>query len=92
MLKPVFTEKSLKKAKEGKYTFWTDANATKLGLKSELAQLFKVHVKSVNIVKSGPETGRTIRGRKFSSLASKKAVFTLKDGEKLDIFEESKSK
>jgi ribosomal protein L23 len=92
MLKPVFTEKSLKMAKEGMYTFWADATSTKISLKAELARIFKVHVVAVNTVKTGSETGRTVRGRKFFKATVKKAIFTLKDGEKIDVFEETKAK
>lgn len=90
MLKPVFTEKSLKLAKEGKYTFWVDSNSDKIGIKSLIARIFGVHVTSIRTVKKAGENGKTARGKRFSRLDAKKAVITIKDGEKLDIFEESK--
>jgi large subunit ribosomal protein L23 len=90
MLKPVFTEKSTKMAKEGKYSFWVPANSDKMGLKAEIARMFGVHVTSIKTIKKAGEKGRTARGKKFNKLASKKAIVTLKDGEKLDVFEESK--
>jgi large subunit ribosomal protein L23 len=92
MLRPVFTEKSTKMAKEGKYTFWVEPNSDKMGLKSEIAKLFGVHVLSIRTVGKGSEVGKNARGRKFSKLASKKAIVTLKGDEKIDVFEESKKK
>jgi large subunit ribosomal protein L23 len=90
MIKPVYTEKSLKMAKQGQYSFWVDRDMDKLSLKAMFAKLFGVHVTSINTFKKAGEKGRNARGRKFSNLAAKKAVITIKDGEKLDIFEESK--
>ena len=92
MLKPVFTEKSTKAAKQGKYTFWVEPNSDKMGLKSQIGKLFGVHVVSIKTIKKAGEKGRTARGKKFNKLASKKAIVTIKDGEKIDIFEESKKK
>jgi len=92
MLKPVFTEKSTKMVKEGKYTFWVEPNSNKMSLKSEIARLFGVHVTSIRTIKKAGEKGRTAKGKKFNRLASKKAIVTLADGEKIDIFEESRKK
>jgi len=90
MLKPVFTEKSLKMAKQGKYTFWVDAKTDKISIKAEIARVFGVHVTDINTIKKAGEAGRTARGRKFNKLASKKAVVMIKSGEKIDIYEEVK--
>jgi large subunit ribosomal protein L23 len=92
MLKPVFTEKSTKMAKMGQYSFWVEPNSDKMSLKSQIAKLFGVHVTSVRTIKKAGEKGRTARGKKFNRLASKKAIVTIKDGEKIDVFEESKKK
>lgn len=92
MLKPVFTEKSTRLAKLGKYTFWVKPNDNKMSLKAEVARLFGVHVTSIKTIKKAGEKGRTAKGKKFNRLASKKAIVTIKDGEKIDIFEESKKK
>jgi large subunit ribosomal protein L23 len=92
MIKPVFTEKSTKMAKEAKYSFWVEPNDDKMNLKTEIARLFGVHVTSIRTVRKGGEKGRNARGKKFDKLASKKAIVTIKDGEKIDVFEESKKK
>lgn len=90
MIKPVFTEKSLKSAKEGIYTFWVDRTDGKSTIKAELSKLFGVHVKSIRTISVKGETGRNMKGTKYSTVTQKKAVVTLKDKEKIDIFEESK--
>ena len=90
MLKPVFTEKSTRMVREGKYSFWVEPNSDKMGLKAEIAKLFGVHVTSIKTIKKAGEKGRTARGKKFNRLATKKAIVTIKDGEKIEIFEESK--
>ncbi len=90
MFKPVFTEKSLKMAKQGQYVFWVDLRANKTGLKAELKRIFGVHVVSIKTLKLAGEHGKNIRGKIVNKLATKKAIFTLKEGEKLDVFEESK--
>ena len=92
MIKPVYTEKSMKMAKEGKYSFWVEVGSDKMGLKALIAKLFGVHVTSIKTIKKAGEKGRTARGKKFNRLASKKAIVTIKDGEKIDVFEESKKK
>ena len=90
MIKPVFTEKSLKLAKEGKYTFFVEKNSDKNSLKSRIAKLFGVHVTGIKTINYGGENRRNVRGVKLTILPKKKAIVTLKEGEKIDIFEESK--
>lgn len=76
-MKPVFTEKSTANSKKGKYTFWVEQGMTKSKIKSEVGRVFGVDVVRVRTLK--------VSGRK-------KAVVELKDGQKLDIFEEKKKK
>lgn len=90
MLKPLYTEKSTKLAKEGKYTFLVSTKANKIGLKSQIGKLFGVTVTSVKTSKIGPETKRNYKGFTVTKNALKKAVVTLKDGEKIDLFEDKK--
>ncbi len=89
-MKPVFTEKSLAEAKQGKYTFRVPSAMTKNEIAAKIAQIFGVKVTAVRTVKTGPEKGRNARGRKFANLAVKKAIISLKSGDKIDVFEESK--
>lgn len=90
MITPIFTEKSLKLAKTGKYSFWVGRTSDKASLKSEIAKLFGVHVVGIRTISTPPETGRNARGTKFAAVRNKKAIVTLKDKEKIDLFEEGK--
>lgn len=90
MLKPVFTEKSLEMAKAGKYTFWVGAEMDKKKIKAEVADAFGVHVSSVKTIIGHSEARRNTKGQKFSTKDTRKAIVTLKSGDKIEIFEESK--
>ena len=90
MITPVFTEKSLKLAKGGKYTFLVGIKDSKPGLKSLIGKMFNVHVSNVRTITSPAEVKRNQRGRKITIKPSKKVIVTLKEGDKIEIFEESK--
>jgi large subunit ribosomal protein L23 len=90
MLKPIFTEKSLKDAKQGNYTFSVEPRMNKKRIAAEIAKIFDVKVTRVRTLKTGGEKGRKAKGRNFSSVAGKKAIVTLKEGDKIDVFEEGK--
>jgi large subunit ribosomal protein L23 len=90
MLKPIFTEKTLRDSKLGNYTFRVDLGLNKKQIAAKIAQLFGVKVASVRTSRTGSEKGKNARGRKISISAVKKAIVTLKDGGKIDIFEEGK--
>lgn len=90
IITPVFTEKSLQMSKEGKYSFWVPRTADKLSLKSEIAKIFGVHVLTIKTISVPGEAKRNAKGKKVRVLALKKAIVTLKDGEKIDLFEETK--
>lgn len=75
MLKPVNTEKATSLGKSGKYTFWVEKGAAKPKIKSEVAKTYKVNVVSIKTL--------NVRGKK-------KAILVLKEGQKLDIYEEKK--
>lgn len=92
MLKPIFTEKSLKLAKEGRYSFWVEKGKTKGAIKAEIGDIFGVHVLGIRTIIAKGETGRNMRGAKYSTKGTKKAIVTLKEKEKIDLFEENKSK
>lgn len=89
MIKPIFTEKSLAQAAKGRYNFWVNLNDTKGTLKAEIAKLFGVHVVEIKTLITKGEKGKNARGRNFEKKATKKAIVTLKDGEKIDIYEKS---
>lgn len=92
MIKAIFTEKTTRLAKEGKYTFRVGMGFTKSELKSEISKIFGVHVRSIKTVKIGPEEKRNSKGKKQFLSGIKKAIVSLKEGEKIDLFHEKTKK
>lgn len=88
-LVPILTEKSLKNAKEGKYSFWVNKAFNKYQIKKLVEESFEVHVRKVWVAKKGENLKRGNLGKRYEE-ASKKAVVTLAEKEKLDLFEEKK--
>lgn len=89
-IEPVITEKSLNLAKEGKYTFWVGKGLNKSQIKNLVEKLFDVNVVSVATINLRSEKKRTMTGEKRVVKPRKKAVVTLKEKEKIELFEESK--
>jgi large subunit ribosomal protein L23 len=84
--KPVITEKSMSLVQGGKYTFIVALTANKVEVKKAVEELFKVKVKKVNTlrVKGKAKRVRNIIGR---TSEIKKAIVTLREGDKIEIFE-----
>lgn len=90
-LKPVLTEKSLKDAKEGKYTFRVDLGLTKFQAKKIIEDTFGVNVKTTRSAKTGGEIRRTNRGKRAIG-STKKVIVSLGEKQKIDLFETEKKK
>lgn len=88
MLKPILTEKSLKEAKNNKYTFMVPTTFTKGQIKSLVAKTFKVKVLGIATINIKGGTKRTARGIIKTIKPVKKAI--VETVEKLDLFEEKK--
>lgn len=85
ILRPIITEKSVTLSAENKYTFAVDPKSNKCEIRSAVEQIFKVKVLSVNTlnVKGKPKRwGRRYKGHKSDW---KKAIVTLKEGDKIEI-------
>ncbi len=80
----------MKAAKLGNYTFRVDPKMDKKRIADEIAKVFDVKVVRVRTIKIGGESGRNARGRNFSVKAGKKAIVSLKEGDKISVFEEGK--
>ncbi|QQS38969.1 50S ribosomal protein L23 [Candidatus Woesebacteria bacterium] len=87
---PILTEKSLADAKEGKYSFWVDVNATKFKIKQLVKEVFAVEVVKIRTANFKGESKKTYTGRKKSIKPRKKAIVTLRGKGKIDVFDESK--
>ena len=89
IVRPVVSEKSTVLGEQGKYVFEVAPHANKIQIKQAVEEAFaskKVQVASVNILHV---TGKVRRRGRSSGMtrAWKKAVVTLKAGQRLDLFE-----
>jgi large subunit ribosomal protein L23 len=80
------TEKSTRLSGQSKYVFEVDKKASKDLVKRAVEKAFKVGVVSVNVVKVPGETKKMGR-RSVTANSWKKAIVTLKEGDKIQFFE-----
>ena len=85
--RPLVTEKNTAiQAPQGKYAFEVAAGANKDQVKLAVEKAFKVEVTRVNMM-TVPGRRRMMRGRKIEAPSWKKAIVTLKPGDKIELFE-----
>jgi large subunit ribosomal protein L23 len=85
--RPMITEKSTRQKEEGRqYVFEVDRDANKVEIQSAIERLFKVKVLQV---RTSNVLGKVKRlGRRYGKRADwKKAIVTLKEGDRIDFFE-----
>lgn len=89
--RPIITEKSMKLAQSGLYTFEVDNDATKPIVARVVAEKFNVKVIGVRIVNVKGQLKSQKKVRKiFSSGKFKKAIVQVGKGQKIAIFETPK--
>jgi large subunit ribosomal protein L23 len=86
IIRPLVTEKSNAQMADGQYTFAVDIRANRSQIKAAVEEIFKVDVERVNTMRVLGKVRRmgVHQGRRPSW---KKAVVTLREGQKIDIFE-----
>lgn len=84
--RPVITEKSTTLQERGKYTFEVSPDANKQQIKQAVELAFKVEVDRVNVM-TMPAKWRGPGRRRGQTSPWKKAVVTLKPGQKIEFFE-----
>ena len=86
LIKPIVSERSMDLTEHGKYSFYVNSDANKIEIKYAVQELFKVTVTDVNTMNV---KGKTKRMGKHLGRTSdrKKAIVTLKQGDKIEIFE-----
>lgn len=84
IIKPIITEKSMEMSALNKYTFKVDKKSNKIEIRQAIEEIFEVKVENVHTI--------TVRGKlrkrgKYQGYSPdwKKAVVTLKEGEKIEI-------
>lgn len=90
LIKPIITEKSMKDASSGWYTFTVDKEANKGIIKKAVENQFKVNVLRVRTLIMKGKTQRVGRRRQEVRKSSwKKALVKLGPEQKIDLFEVS---
>ena len=84
--RPLVTEKNSALQAQGKYAFEVALEANKAQIKQAVEKAFKVTVTGVNVM-TVPGKRRRMRGREVMSPSWKKALVTLKPGDKIELFE-----
>jgi len=84
--RPLITEKSTDLQVAGKYAFEVAQGANKVQIRQAVAKAFKVTVTDVNVM-TVPGKSRRVRGGVVLTPSWKKAVVTLKSGDKIAFFE-----
>jgi large subunit ribosomal protein L23 len=86
IIKPVLSEKSTDLADMRKYVFRVSTKANKHMVKKAVKEIFNVEPVSVNIINV---RGRLKRVRQSYGMTAswKKAIITLKEGDKIELFE-----
>ena len=84
--RPIISEKSTALQGRGKYTFEVARSANKQQIKQAVELAFKVEVERVNVM-TMPPRWRGAGRRRGKTSPWKKAVVTLKPGDKIEFFE-----
>ncbi|MGD0152437.1 MAG: 50S ribosomal protein L23 [Thermacetogeniaceae bacterium] len=88
LLKPVVTEKAMDLVKnENKYTFYVNPKSNKIEIKQAVQALFKVQVLAVNTANLKGKRRKVGRSPEGFRPDRKKAVVSLRPGDKIEIFE-----
>ncbi len=88
IIAPLITEKSMKDAAGGKFSFRVAKSANKNEIKNEVEKRFSVNIThiSTNILKGKRKRSGTRRAEKEIS-DTKKAIVSVKKGQKIGLFE-----
>ena len=93
ILGPVISEKSMTEASNGKYTFKISKEAGKYDIKKAVEEKFKVNVLKITTTVVKGRRGRTgTRRIEVSQTPFKKALVTVKTGQKITLFDQGAQK
>jgi|SRR3989344_2821172 len=88
LIKPIITEKSMREATKGKFTFEVNVDSNKAEISKAVAVAFKVNPTAVQTVTIPSRTKRVGKKRLLTNTSlRKKAIVTLKQGQKIDLFD-----
>ncbi|HNU91916.1 MAG TPA: 50S ribosomal protein L23 [Spirochaetota bacterium] len=86
IIRPVLSEKSTELSENKKYVFRVSLRANKMTIKKAMKAIFNVTAERVNVIIVRGKRKR-VRHQYGITPAWKKAIVTLKEGEKIDLFE-----
>jgi large subunit ribosomal protein L23 len=86
IIRPIISEKSYAQIENNRYTFEVDKHCSKPEIADAIAEVFKVTVTRVNTMRVSGKT-RRLRTSQGTTRAWKKAIVTLKEGDKIEFFE-----
>ncbi len=84
--RPLITEKNTVLQIQGKYVFEVAGKSNKPQIKQAVEKAFKVKVNTVNVI-TVPGKMRRVGRRMVLTQSWKKAIVTLKPGDKIELFE-----
>ena len=84
--RPLITEKNTMLQAQGKYAFEIAREANKPQIKQAVEKAFKVKVLAVNVM-TVPGKTRRVGRQQVLTQSWKKAIVTLKPGDKIELFE-----
>jgi large subunit ribosomal protein L23 len=88
IIKPVITEKSMRSAAQGLYTFQVELGSTKSEVKHVVEDMFKVKVTNINILRRHVPAKSTGSKRLTGNPSQQKyATLKLKKGQSIDLFD-----
>ncbi|HEY7462873.1 MAG TPA: 50S ribosomal protein L23 [Candidatus Limnocylindria bacterium] len=87
LLRPVISEKSVVETERNNYTFAVARDANKFQIKDAVQEQFKVDVLDVRVLTVKPKQKRRGRRQKGTVPGWRKAVVTIADGQKIELFE-----
>ena len=88
ILRPVVSEKSYALLDENAYTFQIHRQANKIEVRQAIEELFGVHVVKVTTLnRKGKRTRNRRTGTSGRRPDTKRAVVTLAEGDRIDLFE-----
>lgn len=88
LIKPIITEKSLKEATKGRYTFMVEKSANKPYIAQVIAKVFAVKPTVIKTLIIKGEFKRAGKLRLLSKESSwKKAIVQLAPGQKIELFD-----
>jgi large subunit ribosomal protein L23 len=87
--KPIISEKSIAQGVVNKYTFLVARTAEKAQIARAIEKLFKVTVTDINVINLAGKM-KKFRRQTGQRDARRKAIVTLKKGDRISLFEENK--